>query len=391
MSSEYYKSSNNAPLWPSEPEIGGWYTDQEYAAALQAMRDVMDWRDSKAKEYIERFETEFAKYIGTSHAIAINGAGTGLDMAWTALDLQPDDEVISCAINFPGTHLSVIGKGAKLILSEPNPETLNIDPGDIEHRCTDKTRAILVTHMNGLGANLQPLLDIAERNPHPHFGPPRIISDASRACGASIHGIKIGKPGWLTVFSFQRKKTITTLGEGGMITTDCSKTAEALRRIRSFGAGIGWGTNYKMTDVQAAVGLVQLARLSEIIDRRMVVAHQRTSLLKGRSPLILPYEIDGYVNVYSYYNLQVPMSCTRSKRDELIRVLHEKYRIGCAVANPPTYQSNQLIRRWTQERSLPIAEELGNRLFCPSIHPLMTEEDNTYIADSIIKAYEELN
>jgi len=145
-----------------------------------------------------------------------------------ALDLQPDDEVICPAVNFKGGPYAILGQGARLVFCEVDPRTLCADPEDVERRITPRTRAILVTHMNGLSADMDALLDVAERHPHPTHGPIKVIGDAARALGGEYKGSPVGKKGWMTIFSFHTMKLMTTLGEGGMITTDDPELAQLL-------------------------------------------------------------------------------------------------------------------------------------------------------------------
>jgi perosamine synthetase len=153
------------------------------------------------------------------------------------LGSQPGDEVVSCAINFPGTHLAVLGAGLRLMLCEPDPLTLNLDPADLAARVTHRTVAVLVTHMNGLPADIGAITATAQRRAAElGITSPRIVVDAARALGAATPAGRVGGDGaWITMFSFHRKKLMTTLGEGGLLTTDCPATAQALRRLRSFG------------------------------------------------------------------------------------------------------------------------------------------------------------
>lgn len=371
-------------LWKGEPDLGGWYTEEECAAAEQAIRASMDWKAHYHPQYRRRFEEAFAAYVGTAHAVATNSAGTGLDMAMACLDARPGDEVVSCATNFPGTHLAVIGRGLRLVLSEPHPRTLNLDPADVAARITPRTRAVLVTHMNGLAADVDVIEQAIHEAARHHGNPPKIICDAARACGAASPLGRVGKTGWMTVFSFQRRKLMTTLGEGGMITTDCADVAAKLRRLQSFGGGVDWGTNYKMTEVQAAVGLVQLGRLDAMNDARIATAHERTRRLKDIAALTLPTAPTGYRHVYHLYSLLLHEQAEQQIRDRLVDRLAHEYRVGCVIANPPTYQSNQLIRRHTAGQGpFPTAERVGKRLFCPVLHPLMTAAENEYVADAI--------
>ncbi|MEU8729347.1 DegT/DnrJ/EryC1/StrS family aminotransferase [Streptomyces tendae] len=373
--------------FPADPALGAWYTDEEIEAAMDAIKESVDWRVGfRAKDREIAFEDAFAGYTGASYAVAYNGAGSALDMVLHCLNLQPGDEVVSCGINFVGTHVSVLGQGGSLVLCEPDPRTLNLDPADLERVITPRTRAVLATHMNGLSADMDALLDVTARHPHPEYGPPLIVGDAARACGATYQGRQVGSQGWATVFSFQSKKLMTTLGEGGMVTTDDENLARRLRRLRAFGKNQHWGTNCKMSKTQAAVGLVQLRRLDAMNDRRIEVARERTRLLSDVRGLILPTEPDGYRHVYYRYSLLVDKAHRGAGRDALRQILQKEYGIGTIVADPPTYVTHPMVRQATEGQHRPLTDEVADRLVCPSFHPLMTSDDNRYIAGAIAEA-----
>jgi perosamine synthetase len=379
------------PRWPGEPLLGGYYTEEEFEAVTRAMRDAMDPTVGFGFicREIEEFEAAFAAYCGTRDCVTVNGAGTGLDMAMMCLDLQPGDEVIVPAINFRAAHLAVIGQGGRVVLGEVDPRTLNLDPGHVEALMSPRTRAICPVHMNGLAAPMDVYEEIAARHPHPQHGPPRVIGDAARACGGGYKGGKIGQIGWLSVFSFHTQKLMTTLGEGGAITVNDPAVARRLRAIRQFGGETGWGSNYKLTKVQAAVGLVQLRRLDQMIAERRRVAQQRNELLGGIPRLELPYEPPECEHMYYLYTLLVPKEWAGRKRNRILQILREQFEVNTCVANPPVHTTFPFIAAHTQGQSLPLSEELGERLFCLPIHPRMTDEDNAYICAALWEAVEQ--
>jgi dTDP-4-amino-4,6-dideoxygalactose transaminase len=257
---------------------------------------------------------------------------------------------------------------------------------------TSHTRAILPTHMNGLSADMDALEAIARRHPHPQYGPPKVIGDAARALGAGYKGGKIGSRGWMTIFSFHTQKCMTTLGEGGAITTDDPELWDRLQGFRQFGSvrhnpdpliqGYGWGSNYKMTKVQAVVGMVQLGRLPGMVENRRRLAHARNAMLAG-SALQLPVEPEGYEHCYYLYSLLVPKEWDGEKRDRLMEVLREEYGVDTVVANPPVHKTVPYVAMRTQGQELPVSEEVAARLFCPPMHPDLTDDENAYIAAAI--------
>ncbi len=153
--------------------LGGWYTDKEIDAAVRAIRESMDPGVGFGfiVDQITEFERAFARYVGTAHAVSICTASVGLDMAIRCLDLNPGDEVICPAINFQAAPLAVLGHGERLVFCKINPQTLQLDPVDAEKKLTPRTRAILTTHMNGLSAPMDELLEIAHRHRHATAAP----------------------------------------------------------------------------------------------------------------------------------------------------------------------------------------------------------------------------
>ena len=382
-------------LFPAEPHLGAWYTEEEVQVATKAIRDSMDWRIGFGfiVDEILDFERSFANYCGTEFAISLSTASVGLDLAMISLNLEPGDEVICPAINFRASPLAVLGQRADLVFCEIDPRTFNCDPADIERRITPKTRAIFPVHMNGLSAPMDDLLDIAERNPHPTHGPLKVIGDAARACGGGYKGTKIGKKGWMNVFSFHTMKLMTTLGEGGMITTDDAELAKQLRGIRQWGSESGtWGSSYKMTKVQAAVGSVQLRRLDAMIEQRVKRARDRLQMLEGIPELTLTFEPPECDHTFYLFTLLVPPEWGGEKRDRLRQMLSEEYNVGTMVANPPVWEDQPYINAQTsaQIETLPVSVETAKRLFCISLHPLMSEEENAYVVAAVWDAVESM-
>jgi perosamine synthetase len=373
--------------WQGEPFLGSCYGEEEIEAAVRAIRGSMDF--SVGFEYdaqeVADFEEAFAQYCGTAECVTVNGAGTGIDMAMMALDLEPGDEVITQTINFRAVPVSILGQGARPVFCEVDPRTLQLDPNDVEQRMTPRTRAIFPTHMNGLSAPMDELLEIAQRHPHPKHGPPKVIGDGARAVGGGYKGEKIGKKGWMNIFSFHTAKNMTTLGEGGAVVTDDSSVVPRLKEFRQFGYE-GWGSNYKMTKVQAAVGLVQLQKLDRLIAARRRLAHARTEMLQGCPGLQLPFEPEGCEHSYYLYSILVSPAWAGEKRDQLMALLEKEYEVECVVANPPVHETFPYVMRAAGDQDLPVSREVGKRLLCAPIHPCMSEEDNQYIAAALWEA-----
>ncbi len=182
-------------------------------------------------------------------------------------------------------------------------------------------------------------------------------------------------------------KNMTTLGEGGAITTDDDGIIPRIHDIRQFG-NEHWGSSYKTTKPQAAVGLVQLRRLDGFVEARRRLAQQRHELLAGCPHLQLPLEPEGHRHSYYMYSLLVSSEWAGETRDRLIGLLKDEYEVPCGIFNAPVHEEIPFIARHTEGQDLPVSHEIGRRLLCPPIHPRMSEQDNEYIAAALWSAVE---
>ncbi|MBT3379124.1 MAG: DegT/DnrJ/EryC1/StrS family aminotransferase [Lentisphaerae bacterium] len=381
------------PPWRCEPLLGSTYGEEEVDAAVAAIREAMDV--SKGFGFsaspIPEFEQAFADHVGCKHAVAINSAGPGLDIAMRYLNLQPGDEVIVPSANYQAAPLAVFGAGGQVVWGDIDPRTFQLDPADVQAKLTPRTRAIFPVHMNGLSAPMDELIKVGHDNPHPQHGRLPVISDAARSCGGGYKNGKIGKKGLMTVFSFHTMKNMTTLGEGGMITTDDDDVERYCRSVRMYGGGVGaWGTSNVMTKVQAAVGLVQLSKLDQFIDARHRLAEERHKMLEGLPEIILPHEPEDTRHSFYLYTCLVCEEWAGEKRDRLIAMMDEEFGIGCGVANRPVYVSRKILAEHTTGQRTPVAEAIGERLLCVSLHPAMTDHENRTIAAALIRCVERL-
>jgi perosamine synthetase len=302
-----------------------------------------------------------------------------------ALQLEPGDEVIVPAITYVATAQCVVGVGARVVLAEIDPETFNIDPNDVERKMGPRTRAILPVHNNGLSADMDALIEIGERHPHAKYGPVPMVGDAARACGGGYGGTKVGKRGAMNIFSFQTSKNMTTLGEGGMVTTDVDAYAAYVKSARSFGWGLkGWGTNYRMTALQAVAGSIQLKRLDEMNNLRRERVAALAALLEGIPELILPQERPGYHHVWYGYTLLLERPWVGKPRDAVVDQLIQQYGVGTWVMNMALPDYDSIVnKQGHRPEDLPVSTDVGRRLLCPAVHPLMSDDDLRYITAAL--------
>lgn len=243
---------------------------------------------------VEQFEAAMASYVGVPHAIAVSSGTAALHLALLSLGVGLGDEVIVPSFTFVAVASAVRYVGARPVFVDVGAESLNLSPNAVEAAITLRTRAIIVVHTFGRPADLPALLEIAQRHSL------ALIEDACEAIGAEIGGQRVGSFGDAAVFGFYPNKQITA-GEGGMVVTPHEDAAKRMRGLRNHGryespglAGSGWldhvelGYNYRLAEMQAALGLAQLNRIGEILARREAIARRYTELLSGDPSLQLP-------------------------------------------------------------------------------------------------------
>lgn len=285
----------------NEPVIG----EQEKSYVMECLNS--GWISSEGP-FVSRFEKAFASYIGMSEGIAVANGTAALEVALYAAGVSEGDEVILPSFSIVSLLLAILRLGAKPVLVDIEPETWNLDVTRVSEKVTPKTKAIIVVHTYGHSADLDPLLELSKK-----FGI-ALIEDAAEAHGAEYKGKKCGSLGLISSFSFYANKLVTT-GEGGMVLTNDAVAAERARSYRNlcFNKNERFlhddiGYNFRMTAIQAAVGLGQLERIDEIVERKRKIGQLYVSLLKKIPGLKLQIEKDWAKTVYWMYALELPES-----------------------------------------------------------------------------------
>jgi perosamine synthetase len=348
----------------ARPVIG----DEEIAAVVAVLRSghLVQGR------VVAEFEAEFARYIGTQHAIAVSSGTAALHLALLAHGIGPGDEVITTPFSFIATANAVLYTGARPVFADICPDTFNLDPARIAERITPRTRAILPVHLYGHPADMAAIEKIAARHGL------ALIEDAAQAHGAAIEGRKVGTFG-TGCFSLYATKNITT-GEGGIITTNDSALAERLRMLRDHGQRVRYeheilGYNFRLTDLQAALGLAQLHRIEELTRQRIANAAYLSRRLAGivATPTIRP----GCRHVYHQYTVRIPTG-----RDALARALGAAG-IATGIHYPLPIHHQKLYRELGYHDSLPIAEQASREVLSLPVHPALTPEELDRIASTL--------
>jgi dTDP-4-amino-4,6-dideoxygalactose transaminase len=372
----------NKPVIPvAKPFLG-----EEEAAAVREVI-LSGWVTQGPK--VQEFERIFAEYVGAKYAVAVTSCTTALQATLSVLGIGRGDEVIVPSLSFIATANTVVHTRAKPVFIDINPETCNVDFNNIEEAITERSKAIMPVHQMGLPVDLDAVNLIAKKNKL-HF-----IEDAACAIGSMYKGKMIGGHGNIACFSFHPRKLITT-GEGGMITTDDPEIDKKLRSFRHHGMSVSdierhksqrviienyieVGFNYRMTDIQAAIGIVQMKKLPEILVKRTDIAKAYNEAFSKIDCLRVPKTPEYAMHNYQSYWLEI-LQNSPLNRDQLMQSLLDRgiaSRRGImAIHKEPCYSDYYNM-------TLPNTERITSNTIILPLYPSMTDEEVKYVIDEI--------
>ena len=324
---------------------------------------------------VQAFEQSIARYTMTEHAVAFFNGTVALNALLAAMGIGPGDEVIVPSFTFFSTVSTVVHLGARPVFADVSLENFGLDPADVEKRITSRTRAIIVVHYGGCPADMDGIPAVAHRHGIP------LIEDAAEALGSSYRNKPVGGFGKAAMFSFTPTKVITT-GEGGILTTHDGELASRLRLLKNHGQErlyhhVLFGFNYRMTEMQGAIGLAQMAKLNGIIENKRRVAEKISERLSDIQAIRLPLFKPEYFCTYMLYTIIVP---TKEMREDLAAEL-ERQDITTRVYFPPVHQ--QPVFSANGRPRLPVTEKLGETSLTLPCYASMTDDEITYMTDCI--------
>lgn len=344
------------------------------------VNDCLDteWISSIGK-YIAAFEENFARFCSTPYAVACNNGTTALHLALLAYDVGPGDEVIVPTLTYVASANAIRYCGATPVFVDSEHRTMNMDPEQIEARITPRTKGILVVHLYGHPTDMDAVLDIAQK--HNLF----VLEDAAESHGAKYKGRITGSIGDIATFSFFGNKIITT-GEGGMITTRSKELADKVRLLRGQGMDPGrryWfpvvGYNYRMTNIQAAIGLAQLENIEEHLAIRRRVAEWYNHYLRRMDAFVeIPVEMPWAHHSFWMYTVLIRKA---------VSLTNEQFREALAavgVDTRPVFYPMHTMPPYHENRRYPVAEDLSRRGVNLPTHGHLSEEDVQYISQQIM-------
>lgn len=337
---------------------------------------------------VAEFEEKFAKYVGSKYAVAVSNCTTGLHLAMIVAGVSAGDEVICPSMSYIATANSIKYVGAIPVFADINPLTYNMDVEDAEKKITSKTKAILIVHQIGMPSDIDAYRALCEKHNL------KLIEDAACAAGSAYKGGKIGSHSELVCFSFHPRKVIST-GDGGMITTNREDFYQRLKLLRQHGMSVNdrvrhesskimfedhleVAYNYRLTDIQASVGIKQLEKLDWIIEERRKIANQYLEALKDIACIHLPFEADGYFSNYQSFSIYLKPHCPISRNDLMQKLLDDgiSTRRGIMTTHRETAYKTDY-----KDVLLPISEDVCDQsIIIPLYIPMEQNDINTVIS-----------
>jgi len=342
----------------------------------KAIGRVFDSGQFVLGDEVAAFEHDFAAYCGVSHGVAVNSGTSALHLALLAAGVRPGDEVITTAFTFVATVAAIEYIQAIPVLVDIDPDTFTIDPCLIESAITARTRAIVPVHLYGHPADMNSIMDIAQRRNL------KVVEDAAQAHGARYRSSSVGALGHAACFSFYPSKNLGGCGEGGMVVTDSEYIANSVRRQRSWGTDVdgqldGNGFNYRMDAIQGAVLRVKLKYLEQWVEKRRAIAARYDNVLRDRAMKVMPWANHAY-HIYA-----IRVSHRDSARDHF-----RAHDIQTAVHYPsPIHEMPAWRRRGYNVDQFPEAERAARETLSIPVHSELTSEDVNTVARALGELY----
>lgn len=382
-----------------EVAYGTEYGFEEAAALMEVLKN----RAPSCGKKVKQFEDAFAAFCGTKYALAVTSATTGLTLCGIAAGVKPGDEIITTPISWIATASAFSTLGAKVVFCDVDSRTLCMDPAGLEALITPRTKAIVPVHLYGQCADMDGIRAVAGRHGIP------VIEDCAHNPGGSYQGVMAGALGAAGVFSFHQQKNMSTLGEGGLVTTNSREIYESILSYRSLCCRIygpsdkylsideeenpmgkrywalqfdDMGYNFRMTDAQAAVGLEQLKKLPDHNARRAALAARLTEKLAGTEGIILPQVDPKGEHVWHIYMIQLAPGSAISKEDFMWELYTNKG-IKAWSHYMPIHLTNPYRAEGHREGECPVCEDVFQRYVTLPIHPRLTDSAIDYMAQAI--------
>jgi dTDP-4-amino-4,6-dideoxygalactose transaminase len=346
----------------------------------RAVEKVFDSKIFVMGKYTNEFEKKFSEHMNVKHAIALSNGTAAIEVSLQSLNITHDDEIIVPSHTAFPTVEAILKIGAKPVFVDIEESTYNMDISKIEKKITKKTKAILPVHLYGHPCDMGGIKEIAGKHSL------KVIDDCAQSPNAEFKGVKVGSLGDTGCFSFYPSKNMTVCGEGGMITTNDDSVAEMARKLINHGQDgtynhVLLGHNYRLGEIQCAIGLKQLEMLDSFTQRRRQIAKLYEDLLSD-SKLVLPQEAKHAKHAYHLYVVR----CDSNKRKALLN--HMKHKgVICGIHYPLASHQQKVISSQYVDLHLPITEKIVNEIFSLPIYPLLKDDKVEMIVTSLKEFY----
>jgi len=368
----------------SRPDI----TEKEIEAVCEVLRSP----NLSLGPKLSQFERALADYIGTKRAVAVNSGTSGLFLCMLAMGIGAGDEVITTPFTFIASANTIMMVGARPVFVDIDPATLNIDPAKIESSITDKTKAILPVEVFGSPAGFDEVCKIAQKHNL------AVIEDSCEALGSALNGKKAGTFGEMSAFAFYPNKQITT-GEGGMIMTDDEGLADKCVSLRNQGRGKGggWlgherlGYNFRLSDINCALGIVQLSRIDEIKAKRKHVAQTYQEILSADDRLIVPAEPQGCDISWFVFVVRLADEFTQAQRDRILEAMRER-EIQVSNYFPPVHLQPFMAEQFGYKPGdFPVTEAVSKSTIALPFYNNMTKDEIATVCKTLRKVLDSVS
>jgi len=360
-------------------------------AEIDAVCEVLISTNLSLGPKLDEFEKALADYIGRKRGVAVNSGTSGLFLCMKALGIGPGDEVITTPFTFIASATPIMMAGAKPVFVDIDPVSLNIDPAKIEQNISEKTKAILPVVIFGNPDGLDEVCRIAQRHNLP------VIEDSCEGLGSTLAGKKIGGFGTMSVFGFYPNKQITT-GEGGMILTDDDNLADACTSLRNQGRSRmgGWlaherlGYNFRLSDINCALGIAQLNRVEEFVEKRRHVAKLYQQLLAHDNRLILPQEPPDCRMAWFVFVIRLKEKFTLSSRDKILNDMRQR---GIQVSNyfPPVHLQPFMVEKFGFKKGdFPITDSVCKSTIALPFHNNLSPQEAETVCKELVNCLDKI-
>ncbi len=329
------------------------------------------------------FQKALATHEGSAHAVAVNSCGTALDLCMIALGIGPGDEVIVPGLTFVCSAGTAAARGARIVFADVDPHTLCLDPKAVAAKITSRTKAIIPVHFAGHAADIAAFDALSKKHGIP------VIYDAAHAVGTKFEGQPIGGAGLASCYSFQSNKNMTTLGEGGAITSNDPEFSERVRGLKTFGYVYGAklrvtqiGFNYRMTKPQAATGLTQLAKIDRVIADRLRNFQRFMEAMKDVEGLSLPSGINSDHGCHLFV-VRIDTEKLKTTRDVFTKYLKDEWQVGIAIHYPAVWNWEAFSDVDHDKSDTPVTHLACEQVISLPLFPSSTPEEVDYLAHAI--------